>query len=295
MKPLALLVALGWLGGNAIQASTLAFTRDGYVCVSDLEGKHVGKSQRGSWPEISPDGTHIAFNTETEKMTDRQISVVNLAAFKTTPPTLLKDVPSTNCHSPAWSPDSSKLLFYLFVDGDWQLGQIDADGKNFRYVRKADSNHNSYWGARWAADGRSIYCHDLDAIYQLNLDGKVLQKWVLSDLVPRGGFNSGSSLAPSPDGKSLLLDVDMDEDVTIKDWEGPPPAIWKLDLASGKATRVSPPGLFAWQPCWLSADEFLFTNMKNGDKDFSIWRQKLDGSNRSLVIKNASVPSVSRK
>jgi len=293
MKPVLLLVVLGWLAGNAAQAATLAFSRDGVVCVSDLEGKHVGKVARGAWPEISPDGVCVAFNTEADKTPDRQIAIINLAGFKGSK-TLLKDVPSTNCHSPAWSPDGKKLLFYLFAEGDWHLGQIDADGKNFQYVRKAEANHNSFWGARWAADGKSIYCHDLDAIYQISLEGKVLRKWVLTDLVPRGGFNSGSSLAPSPDGKSLLFDVDMDEDVTIKDWDGPPPAIWKLDLASGKALRVSPAGFFAWQPCWISGEEFLFTQMKDGEKAFSIWRQKLDGSGRALVVKDASVPSVSR-
>lgn len=32
-------------------------------------------------------------------------------------------------------------------------------------------------------------------------------------------------LDASPDGKSLLMDVEMDEKAR-KDWDGPPPSVW---------------------------------------------------------------------
>jgi hypothetical protein len=50
----------------------------------------------------------------------------------------------------------------------------------------------------------------------------------------------------------------MDEDVTIKDWEGPPPAIWIFNLQTETASRITPSKMLATSPCWLSNDEILF-------------------------------------
>lgn len=293
MKLLPALCAFTLLAASLGQAESrkLAFSRGSAIFVSGLDGKNSQSIGKGSWPDISPDGTHVAFNTEAAKTPDRQIAVTDVTTKKTT---LFSGVPSSNCHSPVWSPDGSQILFYIYVDNDWQVGLINADGTGFRYVMKAAANSRSYWSAAWAADGKSFYCQDLDTIFRIGLDGNIQRKWKLHDLVPHGGFSSGTHLAPSADGKSLLFDVDMDEQVTIKDWDGPPPAIWKFDFASGKATRVTPEKLFAWQPCWLANDEILFVTAKDGVKKISIYRQKLDGSGLTRVVPNAVMPSVSR-
>lgn len=296
MKISLLLASLCLLAASSLSAQEryLAFDRGGGIFVSDLAGKKPARIARGSWPDISPDGSRVTLNTETKNTPERHISVIER---KTGKQTTFSKVPSDNCHSPVWSPDGKQIVFYLFADNDWQVGMVDADGENFRYVKKAGAKNRSFWGACWAPDGKSLYCQDMDAIYRIDLEGKVLRKWVLTDLFGETAtFNSGSHLAPSPDGKSLLFDADMNEDVpaTMPDWQGPPPAIWQLDFASDKVKRISPAKLFAWQPCWISDDEILFTSMKEGEKKTSLWRQKLDGGNRTLVMKDAWAPSVSR-
>ena len=42
----------------------------------------------------------------------------------------------------------------------------------------------------------------------------------------------------SPDGKRLLLSIDMGEESGRKDWDGPLPALWAFDLQSQKATGL---------------------------------------------------------
>jgi hypothetical protein len=44
----------------------------------------------------------------------------------------------------------------------------------------------------------------------------------------------------SPDGKRLLLSIDMGEESGRKDWDGPLPALWAFDLQAQKATRLTP-------------------------------------------------------
>jgi TolB protein len=100
-------------------------------------------------------------------------------------------------------------------------------------------------------------------------------------------------LSVSDDGKKLLIDLNMDEDVSLKDWEGPPPAIWMLDIASGKATRLTPKKSYASDSCWLSDSEILVVDAQKGAKTSSIYRVSLSNGASRLVIKNAVNPSVS--
>ncbi len=79
-----------------------------------------------------------------------------------------------------------------------------------------------------------------------------------------------------------------------KDLEGPPPSIWRLDLASGKALRITPLNFYAWQPCWVSPTEFLFNSPSRKSVDPRlIQRWNLADGKFSLVVKDASAPSLS--
>lgn len=276
------------LAGEAV----LAFQRDANIYVTTLAGTKPRKLVAGDWPDVSPDGTRVAYNTQNGDTPERHLAVADIATRKQA---VLQGIPSDNCHSPVWSPDGTKLVFQIFAGGEWHLGLVDADGKNFRYLRKTKTGQPSYWDASWAPGGRSLFCQDMTSILRIGLDGKVRQKWVLADLVAdQGTFNSGSHLALSADGKTLLFDVDMNEEVTRKDWDGPPPAIWKLDLSSGRAARVTPRGVYAWHPCWISANEFLCTTpAKNSAETLMIQRWNLADGKSSPVVINASAPSVS--
>ncbi len=274
-------------------ARKLAFSRNDALYVCQLDGSAAKKVATGSWPDISPDGTRLAFNTEdpSGKSPERHIAIADLATGKAT---RLPGIPSNNCHSPLWSPDGSQLLFYIYSDNDWHVGLIKADGTGFRYVKKAESKGHSLWSLAWTPDGQSFYAQDLDSLYRVNLSGGIQKKWTLAKLFPEGGFNSGARISVSPDGDTLLLDVDMDEDVSRKDWDGPPPSIWALDLKTEKTTRLTAKGLFAWEPRWFAAGEFLCILQPASAKVPSIYRLSANGKMRLPLVKDARTPSASR-
>ena len=91
----------------------------------------------------------------------------------------------------------------------------------------------------------------------------------------------------SPDGKLLLLSIDMGEEHNRKDWDGPPPALWTFEIATQKAVRITPKSLFGWDGCWMDDENVLFLSQPANGKEASIYRISIDGKNLRRLIKNA--------
>src|SRR5205809_3061332 len=272
----------------------IAFERGDNVWIANLDGSDAKKIAAGSLPSISADATRLAFNTNQDSKTrpgpERHIAVADLATGKVT---ILKEIPSDNCFGPVWSPDGSKLAFSIMGEKAWQLGLVNADGSGFRFVKNAELKSEAFGEPTWARDGKSIFYHDLDNIYQIDLDGKVLKKWELSKILTDASMNGGDRLSVSPDGTALLMDVDCGAEHERKNWDGPLPAIEKFNLASEKAVRVTGKNDFVWDPFWLTGNEFLCILQRENENDPSIYRMSLDGKNAKLLVKHARTPSVS--
>jgi TolB protein len=296
MKPLAIAIFLCVAFSALSHAAQrkIAYEHGANIFVADMDGTHAKKIAAGALPEISPDGTRVAFNTEADAKTrpgpERRIAIADLGMGKVT---ILKEIPSDNCFGPVWSPDGSKLAFSIMAAKAWQLGLVNVDGSGFRFVKNAELKSEGFGAPAWARDGKSIFCHDLDNLYQIDLDGNVLKKWELSKILTDASMNSNDRLSVSPDGKTLLMDADTGAEHERKNWDGPQPAIEKFDLASERAVRISGKNDFVWDPFWLTGDEFLCIMQKEKENEPSIYRMSLDGKNAKLLVKHARTPSAS--
>jgi TolB protein len=272
----------------------IAYSRGGEIFVADADGTHPKKIAEGAWPEISPDGTSVAFNTEGDAKNrpgpERHIAVADIASGTVT---VVPNIPSDNCFGPVWSPDGKQLAFSIMADNAWHLGLVNADGSGFRFVKNAELKPEAFGAPEWARDGKSIFCHDLDNIYHIDLDGNVLKKWELSKILTDASMNSGNRLSISPDGNALLMDVDCGSELERKNWDGPQPAIERLDLSADTAVRITGKYDYVWEPFWLTANEFLCIIQKENESRPSIYRMSLNGKNPKLLVKHARTPSAS--
>ena len=271
-------------------AQKIAFQRGGNVWIANIDGSAAKKIADGVFPDISPDGTRVAFNTEAAAGPERHIAIVDVATGKVT---VLKNIPSDNCYGPVWSSDGKELAFMILADKKWQIGVVNADDSGFRFIKNAELNDDGLGGLEWSPDGKWIFCHDLNNIYQVDVGGQTTNKWELAKILTDSSMNSGNRLSVSTDGKTLLMDVDCGAEHERKNWDGPQPAVEKFYLGSGKAVRVTGKNDFVWDPCWLSATEFLCIMQKENEKEPSIYRMSSDGKNPKLIAKNARTPSVS--
>src|SRR5579862_5514730 len=268
----------------ASEPAQFVFERGDSVWIANIDGSKPKKLVKGADPRVSPDGTRVAFTQDFEgkEPVNRRIAVFDLATQKTT---IFKDVPSNNAYGPVWSPDGSKIVFYMFGDKDWHVCMTNADGSGFAYLFKTPPEGHAKYSVAWAPDGKSLFCQDLDTLFRIDLDGKTLLQTPLKEILGDATLNSGSEFAPSPDGKSLLIDADMDEQ-EIKGWDGPPAALLLVDIETKKLTRLSPKKFNAWNPCWLNDQEILFVGQGEGEKGPSVYRMAIAGGARKKLLQN---------
>jgi len=292
-KLIAFAFALASCSASGFSADRrIAFERNDAVYIANLDGTGEKKIADGIFPAISPDGTRVAFNT-VEKTSDttyaRHMAVVDVATGKVN---VFKDIPSDNSYYPSWTADGKQILFTTRPHEVWDLVVVNSDGANFHVLKPGEQNEVTRYSPIWARDGQSVFCEDMTNIYQIGLDGLVRAQWKIGKIVPKGDMSGDGRIDVSPDGKRLLLSIDMGEESSRKDWDGPLPALWAFDLQSQKATRLTPKKLFGWDSVWLDNDNILFLSRTAGKKEDSIYRMSSDGKNLKRLIKNARFPSV---
>ena len=289
--PLVLLALLASAIFAGAAERHIAFERSDAIYVANLDGTDEKKIAEGIFPALSPDGMRVAFTTVEKSGTTyvRHIAVIETASGNVT---VFKDVPSKNSYYPSWSPDGKRILFTLRRDDVWDLATIAPNGREFRVLKKGASNEATFYSPCWARDMGSIFCQDITNINQISLDGAVLAKWAIEKVIPNGGMSGDGRIDLSPDGKHLLLSIDMGEEHHRKDWDGPPPALWTFEIETQKAVRITPKSLFGWDGCWIDNDNILFLSQASGEKEASIYSMSTNGKNLKRLIRNARMPNV---
>jgi TolB protein len=221
------------------------------------------------------------------------MAIVEIASGKIT---VFKDLPSDKCYEATWSPDGKCILFSLQQNQFWGLGLINADGTDFRVLRKPAQGEVTCYSPIFARDGQSVFCQDMRSIYRFGLDGAVLAQWEIEKIVPNADMSGDSRIDVSPDDKRLLLTLDMAEMPSgVSVWVGPVNALWLFDLKRQHAVRITSKKLLGLDGVWIDDDNILFLGSGIGEQDEWICRMSVEGKNlkRLIRIKNARFPSVS--
>ncbi|MBK8039104.1 MAG: PD40 domain-containing protein [Verrucomicrobiaceae bacterium] len=275
---------------TAASGQTVAFQSETHIAVANLADAKpkARKLVEGADPSISPDGTKIAY-TKSDAEGNRRIAIYDLATGKSN---LVKGIEGQNEFGAIWSSDGKKLLFNHFAESDWSLASVSATGGGFQIV--IDKGVRQAAGFAQIPGTSDWLCHDLEGFYLAKVDDSGAAN--LTDLPkdkPIEGLSMPAHLSISPDGKTALFDKSVDEE-TKPDDEGPPSAVFQIEIATGKITRVTPKGLHADGPSWLpGGKEFLFGSFDGKTQTETVHRMAIEpGSKPVQVLKKARNPSV---
>jgi TolB protein len=183
-------------------------------------------------PEISPDGTSIAFMRWTQDSDEYQIWVMDRNGGN--PRRLF----SGTGWDPTWSPDGSQILFASDREGAIQLYLIDRDGNNLRRISDLPAlRGRSDWSA---GDLIATYSGEpwKREIYTLRPDGSDVRQ-----VSPAGGNSQGPSF--SPDGQWIAFTAYFDAFNDIHGCE-----IYVVRVDGSDLRRLTSNGYCDYQPRW---------------------------------------------
>jgi dipeptidyl aminopeptidase/acylaminoacyl peptidase len=115
------------------------------------------KLKRVSDPQLSPDGTRLAFVvTEANEQANSRTSHIWIARTDGGAPAPLLSLPKSE-DTPRWSPDGRCLAFVSSREGSSQVYLVDVDAKGVAGTpRKLTDIATEASGPKWSPDGRSI-------------------------------------------------------------------------------------------------------------------------------------------
>lgn len=288
---LSLSLALAIQTAPAGPITKVCFTRGEFIYLKDMKTGLERRIVKGSYPNLSPDGKTLAISVDQEtrsRVLSREIKLIDLATGKVTDFVSLKKY---LCYGAVWAPDGKKIAFGLFKDNQWVVAMMDVESRDWRVLTE---NLNKVVGVSvnsWTSDSKSLFCQDLDNIYQIGIDGAVLKKIPVADVVDDISYISSlTKFSLSSDGRSLLFDTGEQPD------DPRPPMVWIYDLQTRTRKRISGKTLGAYNPQWSpSGDEIIFTAvpLAKGRKNIpAIYRMRKDGTQVQLLVANAELGSV---
>jgi TolB protein len=228
-------------------SNQIVASRQGFgLYVMDADGSNVVPLGHGWEPDVSPDGTRIAFfaNVDTHVMNADGTGVTQLTTDA-----------AVDSH-PAWSPDGTQIVFASNRDGNYEVYRMNADGSG--QTRLTDDPVADTYPA-WSPDGSKIAFTSGVHVFLMNPDGSGVENLTES-------LGGGERPAWSPDGTQIAFrSGQLGQDIYIMNSDG-----------SG-LNQVTDDPAEDFEPTWApDGSKIAFASDRDGN--FEIYTINVDGS-----------------
>jgi TolB protein len=247
---------------------------------SDDESLPEAPTGSNTHPAWSPDGTRIAFISNTEGV--RSGRPINFEVYLALPDGSDERRLTVNNEFEsdlAWSPDGEKILFKSFRDGNDEVYVMDADGGN---QKNLTNDPGSDGGGTWSPDGSTILFQSDRAadgtgtFFLMNADGSDVRAFP-------GDPGAGHSARWSPDGERIAF-------VSDRDGNG---EIYVMDSDGSNLRRITDDPLENGYPRWSPDGSGIAYTIGSFDTDrWAIVASDADGGNPREVVGNADSGNV---
>jgi len=245
--PLAICLAAA---GPALCQTLVHITRDQSVMLRKPDGSAVRIASRGSGPALSPDGRQVAF----VRSYDDPASGSALCLW-TAPAgplrTLLKA--KARIHGLSWSPAGGQLMYVVSEFSGRTRIHLGLPGRSAPEISPAALGASGCYEPVWDPGGKSIFFHDMQNLFQVGSDGKLIQRTPLETITGRrDAVTSADRFVPSP-GDPDVIAYTMEapgSSLFIKRVHEPPSALFLYRIRGRTRTRLTPQTMTAISPTW---------------------------------------------
>lgn len=232
------------LGANCVRNGKIAFVRDADIWSMNSDGTNQTRIQvGGASPNYSPDGSHIAFQTNRDGNTE----IYRMNADGSDPVRLTNNPASDT--SPHYSPDGRSIIFVSSRDGNNEIYRMNADGTNQVRLTNDAAQQSS---PAFSPDGQKIiFVTILPApmkLWRMNADGTDPQTF------PDNGQGSNFYNRPSysPDGSKIIF-VFGNDITTQNNWTMNADGTNRVQFPAGRSSPTySPDGTKVAYRCCFS-------------------------------------------
>ena len=224
-------------------------------------GQHlpvVSGTDSYSSPRWSPDGTRIAYISSAEGR-GPELYVRWMNSGQTA---LLSNLP-TSPGGIAWSPDGTQIAFSALVKGtDTTLAKPPAKPEGAEWAPPVTVIDRIYW----RGDGRGYVDPGYNHVFVIPADGGTPRQ------LTSGDFNHGGQLAWAPDGQSIVVSANRNEDWEYKTRNTD---LWSVDVATGEMTQLTdrdgPDGSPVFSPNGSKIAYLGYDDMKMGYHNTNVY------------------------
>jgi len=134
----------------------------------------------------------------------------------------------------------------------------------------------------------------MQKIYKFDLSGNVVDSIDISGEIGVNYYpSSASKFLFTSNNRYIVFNCGTDE--TMEGIDGPVEAIFIFDTKNQAVNRISPKGMFAFEPNIESDDSIIFCGLKEVTELNNIYRIDLTTQKLELIIKDATRPTMSKK
>jgi Tol biopolymer transport system component len=188
---------------------------------------------------------------------------------------------SRNCFGPVWSPDGKYIAYSVFnkTKSKWEVAVIDAGNTSYRVIT-GDLDCNM---PTWTTDSKNIVVQNMTSLFVIDMAGKVITTYKLSDLAKESSPTSADRYIFTPNKKIVFsseVDIASDSDV-------PPTAIYVYDMATQKCIKITPKEYFPYN-ITVKNNKVFFSATKYKSSISNVYSIDMDGKNLKLLFRNSS-------
>lgn len=216
------------------------------------------------WPDVSPDGSKIAFVSTTSSL-----QVIGIFVLDHLDGHIFQISQGDGAH-PRWSPDGTRIAYTC--NGGTDVCVANVSGTEQANLTADSPLMESY--PDWTADGRIVFMSNRDVatngryseIYIMNPDGTSVARLTNDERA----YNASPST--SPDGTRVVYESNRDNSLGSD--------LYIMNIDGSDTVRITTDGAWKQNPVWSPDGSLLLFAMSGGDGNIDLYTINLDGSNK---------------